>query len=167
MSIQIAGFAGSNVFKASDAPRYTRGLTICGICAVVAALTMVAWKVLYLITDRRSTIQYQEKTVSNAPWRHTRSLTSVLESDVCPIATPNSSAQRFAGKVRRLMFWLKQYTVHSGSRCEGEIRKSQSLLESYSSCIRMQRIGRSPSGRAIGGKPRGLVFGSKHQKPRG
>ncbi|RSH94212.1 hypothetical protein EHS25_004015 [Saitozyma podzolica] len=54
MSIQIAGFAGSNVFQANDAPRYTHGLTICGACAIAGAVVMVAWKFLYMWDDKRA-----------------------------------------------------------------------------------------------------------------
>lgn len=54
MSIQIAGFAGSNVFQASDAPRYTHGLTICGACAIAGAVVMVAWKFLYMWDEKRA-----------------------------------------------------------------------------------------------------------------
>lgn len=53
MSIQLAGFAGANVFKAADAPRYTRGLTICGACALSGAVIILVWKVLYAWDAKR------------------------------------------------------------------------------------------------------------------
>ncbi|WVQ80974.1 hypothetical protein IAT38_003081 [Cryptococcus sp. DSM 104549] len=52
--IQMAGFAGSNVFKTHDAPRYKHGLIICGVCAVAGGVVMLAWKALYAWDDRRS-----------------------------------------------------------------------------------------------------------------
>ncbi|WRT63477.1 uncharacterized protein IL334_000382 [Kwoniella shivajii] len=51
--IQMAGFAGSNVFKPKDAPRYTHGLVICGVCAVAGGVVMLIWKALYVWDDKR------------------------------------------------------------------------------------------------------------------
>lgn len=53
MFIQLAGFAGANVFKAADAPRYTRGLTICGACALSGAVIILVWKALYAWDAKR------------------------------------------------------------------------------------------------------------------
>jgi len=53
MSIQLAGFAGSNVFKAADAPRYKTGLTICGVCALTGAVIVLVWKALYTWRSKR------------------------------------------------------------------------------------------------------------------
>ena len=52
-SIQIAGFAGSNIFKAKDAPRYKHGLVICAACAIAAAVIVIAWKYLYAYVDSK------------------------------------------------------------------------------------------------------------------
>ncbi|WVQ93891.1 hypothetical protein IAU59_000969 [Kwoniella sp. CBS 9459] len=52
--IQMAGFAGSNVFKAKDAPRYKHGLVICGACALAGGIVMLIWKALYIWDDRRN-----------------------------------------------------------------------------------------------------------------
>ena len=52
-SIQIAGFAGANVFKAKDAPRYKHGLVICGACAAAGAVVVLIWKALYALEDRK------------------------------------------------------------------------------------------------------------------
>lgn len=56
----MAGFAGSNVFKAKDAPRYKHGLIICGTCALAGAIVVLAWKALYAIEDRKKTSLNQE-----------------------------------------------------------------------------------------------------------
>lgn len=53
MSIQLAGFAGANVFKASDAPRYRHGLIICGSCALSAGVVVIALKYVYLYVDAK------------------------------------------------------------------------------------------------------------------
>lgn len=52
--IQMAGFAGSNVFKTKDAPRYKDGLIVCGVCSVVGGVIMLVWKLLYIWDDRRA-----------------------------------------------------------------------------------------------------------------
>ncbi|WVQ76505.1 hypothetical protein IAR50_006174 [Cryptococcus sp. DSM 104548] len=52
--IQMAGFAGSNIFKASDAPRYKNGLIACGVCALVGGVVMLVWKALYVWDERRN-----------------------------------------------------------------------------------------------------------------
>ncbi|KAM0745723.1 MFS general substrate transporter [Meredithblackwellia eburnea MCA 4105] len=57
MSIQLAGFAGSNVFKASDAPRYRKGLGVCAACVLSAALIVVGLKFVYRYIDSK-----EEKT---------------------------------------------------------------------------------------------------------
>jgi hypothetical protein len=46
-------FAGSNVFRASDAPRYKHGLIVCGACALAGAAVVLVWKVLYALQDRK------------------------------------------------------------------------------------------------------------------
>lgn len=53
MSIQIAGFVGSNVFKPQDAPRYRPGLIICGACVLAAAVVVLLWRAAYAFDDRR------------------------------------------------------------------------------------------------------------------
>lgn len=50
----MAGFAGSNVFKAKDAPRYKDGLIVCGVCSVVGGLIMLVWKSLYIWDEKRA-----------------------------------------------------------------------------------------------------------------
>ncbi|OWZ56088.1 tartrate transporter [Cryptococcus neoformans 125.91] len=52
--IQMAGFAGSNVFKAKDAPRYKDGLIVCGVCSVVGGVIMLVWKSLYIWDEKRA-----------------------------------------------------------------------------------------------------------------
>ncbi|KAK8845317.1 hypothetical protein IAR55_006030 [Kwoniella newhampshirensis] len=52
--IQMAGFAGSNVFKPKDAPRYKHGLVICGVCAIAGGVVMLIWKALYIWDDKRN-----------------------------------------------------------------------------------------------------------------
>lgn len=52
--IQMAGFAGSNVFKAKDAPRYKDGLIVCGVCSVVGGIIMLVWKLLYIWDEKRA-----------------------------------------------------------------------------------------------------------------
>ncbi|WVO23714.1 uncharacterized protein IAS62_005069 [Cryptococcus decagattii] len=52
--IQMAGFAGSNVFKAKDAPRYKDGLIVCGVCSVVRGIIMLTWKLLYIWDEKRT-----------------------------------------------------------------------------------------------------------------
>ncbi|WWD06514.1 hypothetical protein V865_004605 [Kwoniella europaea PYCC6329] len=61
--IQMAGFAGSNVFKPKDAPRYKHGLIICGACAIAGGVVMLVWKALYAWDDRRNL--HQETETSN------------------------------------------------------------------------------------------------------
>lgn len=53
MSIQLAGFAGANVFKAQYAPRYTNGLVACGACSLAGAVIVLLWKGLYAWDDKR------------------------------------------------------------------------------------------------------------------
>ena len=53
MSIQLAGFAGANVFKAKDAPRYKDGLIICGACSLAGAIIVLVWKGLYAWDEKR------------------------------------------------------------------------------------------------------------------
>ena len=53
MSIQLAGFAGSNVFKAADAPRYRSGLLICGGCTLAGAVIVLCWKAVYAWDEKR------------------------------------------------------------------------------------------------------------------
>ncbi|TYJ52016.1 hypothetical protein B9479_007392 [Cryptococcus floricola] len=50
--IQMAGFAGSNVFKPGDAPRYKNGLIICGVCALAGGVVMLIWKALYVWDEK-------------------------------------------------------------------------------------------------------------------
>lgn len=50
----MAGFAGSNVFKAKDAPRYKDGLIVCGVCSVVGGIIMLTWKLLYIWDEKRA-----------------------------------------------------------------------------------------------------------------
>lgn len=64
MSIQLAGFAGSNVFQSTDAPRYTHGLVICGACTAAAGVVVLVWKVLYRLEDRRAVSVREELPVS-------------------------------------------------------------------------------------------------------
>ncbi|ODO01805.1 tartrate transporter [Cryptococcus wingfieldii CBS 7118] len=52
--IQMAGFAGSNVFKPGDAPRYKNGLIICGVCALAGGVVMLVWKALYVWDEKRN-----------------------------------------------------------------------------------------------------------------
>ncbi|WVR03306.1 hypothetical protein IAU60_000297 [Kwoniella sp. DSM 27419] len=59
--IQMAGFAGSNVFKVKDAPRYKHGLVICGACALAGAAVMLLWKALYAWDDRRKQLEVEEQ----------------------------------------------------------------------------------------------------------
>ena len=54
MSIQLAGFAGSNVFQPDDAPRYKTGLVAAGSCALGGAAVVLVWKALYAFTDKRN-----------------------------------------------------------------------------------------------------------------
>lgn len=50
----MAGFAGSNVFKAKDAPRYKDGLIVCGVSSVVGGIIMLIWKLLYIWDEKRA-----------------------------------------------------------------------------------------------------------------
>ncbi|KAL6351909.1 hypothetical protein LRP88_14721 [Fusarium phalaenopsidis] len=51
MSIQLANFPGNQLFRAQDAPRYTRGLSIAAGCAIAAAVVILVWKLLYRLFD--------------------------------------------------------------------------------------------------------------------
>ncbi|KAM5343933.1 hypothetical protein ACJ41O_012470 [Fusarium nematophilum] len=51
MSIQLAGFPGNQLFRAQDAPGYTRGLIIAACCAIAAAVVILVWKLLYRLFD--------------------------------------------------------------------------------------------------------------------
>ncbi|RSM14765.1 hypothetical protein CDV31_005347, partial [Fusarium ambrosium] len=51
MSIQLANFPGNQLFRAQDAPRYTRGLSIAAGCAIAAAVVILVWKLLYRLLD--------------------------------------------------------------------------------------------------------------------
>ncbi|KAH8169458.1 major facilitator superfamily protein [Sarocladium implicatum] len=51
MSIQLANFPGSQLFRQQDAPRYTYGLTIAAGCAIAAAVVILVWKILYRMFD--------------------------------------------------------------------------------------------------------------------
>lgn len=53
MSIQLAGFVGSNLFRAVDAPRYRRGLLICAGCVLGGVVIAALWKALYFVTEKR------------------------------------------------------------------------------------------------------------------
>lgn len=53
MSIQLAGFVGSSVFRTEDAPRYKRGLLVCAGCTLGAAAFCISWWLLYYRTERR------------------------------------------------------------------------------------------------------------------
>lgn len=64
MSIQLAGFAGANVFKAADAPRYKTGLTICGACALAGAVIVLIWKALYIWDSKR---RVQSEIITASP----------------------------------------------------------------------------------------------------
>lgn len=61
MSIQLAGFVGSNLFRAPDAPRYTRGLLICAGCVLGGLLVAAVWKALYWYTGERKASAGQDK----------------------------------------------------------------------------------------------------------
>ena len=67
MSIQIAGFAGSNVFQPSDAPRYTNGFIICGVCSLAGAIVVLAWKALYAWDDKRRPAVTIEEPMATLP----------------------------------------------------------------------------------------------------
>ncbi|EEU41532.1 uncharacterized protein NECHADRAFT_54014 [Fusarium vanettenii 77-13-4] len=51
MSIQLANFPGNQLFRAQDAPRYTRGLSIAAGCTIAAAVVILVWKLLYRLFD--------------------------------------------------------------------------------------------------------------------
>jgi MFS family permease len=54
MSIQLAGFVGSNLFRTKDAPRYKRGLLICAGCVLGGVLVAALWKFLYWYTEDKA-----------------------------------------------------------------------------------------------------------------
>ncbi|GAB0133680.1 hypothetical protein EsDP_00002080 [Epichloe bromicola] len=51
MSLQLANFAGNQLFRTQDAPRYRPGLVIAAACAVAAAVVILVWKLLYRVFD--------------------------------------------------------------------------------------------------------------------
>lgn len=51
MSIQLAGFPGSQLFRQSAAPRYRHGLIIAAACAISGAVVIMLWKLVYRIFD--------------------------------------------------------------------------------------------------------------------
>ncbi|CEJ94352.1 hypothetical protein VHEMI09890 [[Torrubiella] hemipterigena] len=51
MSIQVASFLGSQLFRTQDAPRYVYGLLIAASCTIAAAVVALAWKALYRYVD--------------------------------------------------------------------------------------------------------------------
>jgi hypothetical protein len=51
MSIQLAGFPGSQLFRQEDAPRYRNGLITAAACAIAGAVVILVWKFLYRIFD--------------------------------------------------------------------------------------------------------------------
>lgn len=51
MSIQLAGFPGSQLFRQADAPRYQNGLITAASCAIAGAVVIVVWKLLYRVFD--------------------------------------------------------------------------------------------------------------------
>ena len=55
-SIQIAGFAGANVFQPKDAPRYRHGLIINACCAIAGAVVVLAWKYLYAYVEANKVV---------------------------------------------------------------------------------------------------------------
>lgn len=65
MSIQLASFVGSNLFRAKDAPRYRRGLIICAVCVLVAAVFALVWKILYRLRSYRESSRHQVQTPEN------------------------------------------------------------------------------------------------------
>lgn len=52
MSIQLAGFVGSNIFLKQDAPRYKKGLLICAGCVLGASAFCILWTILYKWSER-------------------------------------------------------------------------------------------------------------------
>lgn len=68
MSIQLAGFAGSNVFKAADAPRYRSGLLICGGCTLAGTVIVLCWKAVYAWDEKRK--GSNEPVVSDLDYRN-------------------------------------------------------------------------------------------------
>lgn len=50
MAVQLSQIIGSNVYQASDAPRYVKGntalLVICGVCLVLYPLTYVFYRTI-------------------------------------------------------------------------------------------------------------------------
>ncbi|KIV94751.1 hypothetical protein PV10_02484 [Exophiala mesophila] len=51
MSIQCAGFAGQQLFRQQDAPRYQRGLIIAASCVIAGAAVILVQKLLYRLFD--------------------------------------------------------------------------------------------------------------------
>ncbi|CAD6583576.1 MAG: hypothetical protein CYPHOPRED_002402 [Cyphobasidiales sp. Tagirdzhanova-0007] len=73
-SIQIAGFAGANVFQPKDAPRYRHGLIINACCAIAGAVVVLAWKYLYAYVEANKVVPRDEPD--------TRANTSFGEKDL-------------------------------------------------------------------------------------
>lgn len=53
MSIQLAGFVGSNLFHAKDAPRYRKGLLICAGCVLGASALSIIYTIAYKIVESK------------------------------------------------------------------------------------------------------------------
>lgn len=53
MSIQLAGFVGSNLFQAKDAPRYRKGLLICAGCVLGASALSIIYTVVYKLVETK------------------------------------------------------------------------------------------------------------------
>lgn len=60
----VGNMTGSQIFKASDAPRYVPGTIACAACFAMEFVLLVVWRLVYVRRNRRRQRQWQQDGIS-------------------------------------------------------------------------------------------------------